>query len=209
MSRRMTDITNPPSRSANARRFGTGAAWGALATLLVLAGAGPARAAAKVEWGANGEAARRALAEHELHMLDGKTTTLSAMRGEVVVVNFWASWCKPCRRELPALNALNAELAKQGGNVIAISIDEERDNVQRFARANGLNLPIAHDGPDGLARLLDLKHVPFTIILDRSGQVAFSTSGADGHALESIGAAARQLVARAPVASDAPAGGTP
>jgi thiol-disulfide isomerase/thioredoxin len=208
MSKRMTDIANTPDRSAGARRFGAGAV-GALATLLLLAGAVHARTAAKVEWGANGEAARRALAEHELRLLDGKTTTLSAMRGEVVVVNFWASWCKPCRRELPALNALNAELAKQGGNVVAISIDEERDNVKRFARANGLSLPIAHDGPDGLARQLDLKHVPFTIILDRSGQVAFSTSGADGNALESITAAARQLVARAPVASDGPAGGTP
>jgi thiol-disulfide isomerase/thioredoxin len=206
MSKRMTDITNTPSRSANARRFGTGAAWGAVATLVLLAGAGPSRAAAKVEWGANGEAARRALAEHELRMLDGKTTTLSAMRGEVVVVNFWASWCKPCRRELPALNALNTELAKQGGNVVAVSIDEQRDNVTRFARANGLNLPIAHDGPDGLARLLDLKHVPFTMVLDRRGAVALVAAGAAPEGRERAGARARELASSSPLQAE---GSTP
>jgi thiol-disulfide isomerase/thioredoxin len=118
-----------------------------------------------------------------------------------VVLNFWASWCPPCRRELPHLDALQASLQGRGARVVAISIDEEARNVQRFARAQRLTLPLYHDGPDHLARRLDLPHVPFTIVLDRRGEVALVTSGADERALQTITETTRRLMA----AADTPA----
>jgi thiol-disulfide isomerase/thioredoxin len=159
--------------------------------------------------GAGADQAQRALASHPLATLDGRTLTLAELRGEVVVVNFWASWCAPCRHELPALDRLHADLARRGGRVLAVSIDLERRNAARFAKMNRLALPIAHDGPDGLAKRLDLRHVPFTIVLDRTGTVAFTTSGSDAASIAKVGEVARQLLAKSPVATTDTEGDTP
>jgi thiol-disulfide isomerase/thioredoxin len=151
---------------------------------------------------------RRALQQHVFRTLDGESLTLASLRGQVVVLNFWASWCGPCRKELPALDALQAAIAGQGGRVVAVSIDWDLQNVARFARAHALKLPIVHEGPDGLARELDLQHIPFTMVLDRDGAVAFTSTGADDHALGEIGAITRQLLARTPYVARTPEGGT-
>jgi peroxiredoxin len=154
--------------------------------------------------GASPAAARRALEGHTLVKLDGAKLTLSELRGEVVVVNFWASWCRPCRRELPALDELHADIAKRGGRVLAVSIDHELDNARRFVRTHELGLPVVHDGPDGLARQLDLRAVPFTLVLDRSGEVAYTTTGADDKAVAELGAVVRGLLASTPQAARIP-----
>jgi len=151
--------------------------------------------------GMDPERVRQALRSHTLRTVEGRTLALQSLRGEVVVVNFWASWCSPCRKELPRLDALHASIAGRGGRVLAVSIDSEARTVQRFARTHRLKLPVYHDGPDGLARTLDLPHVPFTIVLDRDGRVALTTAGADDHALEAIAATTRRLMAAAPAGS--------
>lgn len=182
----------------------------ALAAALLLAVPGTGAAGGRIEGvGAGAEKARGVLDGHSLRMLDGSTLTLGSLRGEVVVVNFWASWCPPCRRELPALDKLHTELVRSGGRVLAVSIDLEQRNAVRFAKSNRIALPIAHDGPDGLARLLDLQHVPFTMVLDRNGAVAFTTSGSDAAALDRIGETARRLLARSPVATTETQGDLP
>jgi thiol-disulfide isomerase/thioredoxin len=116
-----------------------------------------------------------------------------------VVVNFWASWCAPCRKELPRLDALNAELAKSGGRVVAVSIDTDANNARRFVLAHKLTMPVAQDGPDGLARRLDLQHVPCTVVLDRDGSIACAVGGGDEAALAQVTNVARRLSSRAPV----------
>lgn len=154
------------------------------------------------------ERARRELKGYVLTTVDGKRLALDSLQGQVVVLNFWASWCPPCRRELPHLDALQSSLAGRGARVVAISIDEEAGNVQRFARAQRLSLPLYHDGPDRLARRLDLPHVPFTIVLDRQGEVAFTTSGADDRALDAITETTRRLTAAGSTSSPSIAGET-
>jgi len=152
---------------------------------------------------------QQVLRRHELRTLEGRTVSIAALEGEVVVVNFWASWCAPCRRELPRLDAMHAAMAKQGGRVLAVSIDHEARAAERFARKHKLSLPVCHDGPDGLARALDLPHVPFTIVLDRSGAIAYTTSRSDDAGLEQLDQVTRRLLAVAsPVVSRGAEGGT-
>ena len=185
------------------RRSGHEARAAALAGMMLVALAGPGVHPAHAGRPAAGEAtfdkarARRELRGYVLKTVDGRSLALDSLEGQVVVLNFWASWCPPCRRELPHLDALQTSLAGRGARVVAISIDEEAGNVQRFARAQRLSLPLYHDGPDRLARRLDLPHVPYTIVLDRRGDVAFTTSGADNRALDAITETTRRLMAAA------------
>ena len=138
-----------------------------VAAISVLAATGVARA----------DTQREALSTHKLAALDGKSTTLAAYRGDVVVVNFWASWCAPCRRELPLLDQWNTAWAGRGARVIAISIDTDAKKARRFAEEMKLTLPVMHDGPGGLARTLDIPSVPYTLLLDRDGNVIGEVKG--------------------------------
>jgi thiol-disulfide isomerase/thioredoxin len=152
---------------------------------------------------------RDALRRHVLQGLEGETLSVGSLQGEVVVINFWASWCRPCRRELPFLDSLHRDLVKQGGRVIAVSIDMNRDNVRRFVREQSLGLPVFHDGPQQLARWIDLDRIPFTVVLDRSGEIAFTTSDAASDGLSELGTVTRRLLAQKAPATAAPAAAAP
>jgi thiol-disulfide isomerase/thioredoxin len=164
-----------------------------------------AAAAERGAFGALPDQAERTLREHPLRLLDGRTLTLGSLRGEVVVVNLWASWCAPCRSELPRLGGMQSQLAG-AARVVAVSIDEDADNARRFCRTRGVSLQVACDGPEGLARALDVRHVPLTLVLDRAGRIAYTTYGSDARALAGVEAAARRLAAEAAPSADAAAG---
>jgi peroxiredoxin len=168
----------------------------------------PVRARAERVEGLGAPAAQAVeiLRSHPLRRLDGGTMSLGELRGQVVVVTFWASWCPPCRREMPRMNALNAEISSRGGLVVAISIDEDRVNVERFVRRHGLALPVVHDGPDGLARALDLRAVPLALVIDRRGTLVYSSSRSDDAALAQLEATTRELLGARSVAVDSHAG---
>lgn len=151
---------------------------------------------------------REALRARPLQTLDGRTLSFADLDGQVVVVNFWASWCGPCRRELPRLDALHTELARKGGRVVAISVDLERPNVERFRDKLGLSLPIVHDGPEGIADAISLRQLPFTVVLGRDGQVAYTTSRSDEAGIAALTQATRQLLAGQPVATGDADGGS-
>lgn len=141
-----------------------------LMTLLAGALALPVSAGEFEVWGP-------AIARHELRNLDGTATRVADLRGEIVVVNFWASWCKPCRRELVELQQWAGELTGDDVRILAVSIDQDRRNAERFLNRAGLTLPVYHDGTDGLARTLDLPSLPCTVIIDRDGSVALVDRG--------------------------------
>ena len=179
------------------------------AALVVLAALSVAGAAVAGENGAERERIGEVLRQSVLRDAAGGTLSLAGLRGEVVVINFWASWCPPCRHELPGLDALHAQISRQGGRVLAVSIDTDPVNVRRFVRVHGLKLPVYLDGPDGLARRLDLDHIPYTIVLDRQGGVAFTTSAADANGIAELGTVTRRLVGgAAPALTNTQDGGT-
>ncbi len=130
--------------------------------ILAMLVAGPASAEEFSAW-------EPVLAGHSLRTPAGETLRLDELRGDVVVVNFWASWCAPCRRELPVLDGWADDL--EGARIVAVSVDREVDKAQRFLERAGLSLPLYHDGPDGLARSLDLPSLPCTVVLDGRGRV--------------------------------------
>ena len=161
-----------------------------LAMTLAVAPLVPAAAADK----SNAEISR-ALAGHTLTSFDGTQTTLSSFKGEVIVVNFWASWCAPCRTELPVLNAWHASWADRGARVVAISIDKEARTAKRFAEKEKLTLTLFHDGPAGLARTLDLPSLPCTFLLDKDGEVVSVIRGSSDKELAALEREVESLLA--------------
>ena len=138
-----------------------------------------------------------------LRRLGGGELPWSAVRGEVVVLHFWASWCGPCRKELPLIDALHRDLSRSRGRVVAVSIDRDARNAADFARRHAPSLPVYHDGPDGLARTLDLPALPWTVVLDRDGGVVWAGGGADAVTRDRYAGLARRAAGTA-----APAAGS-
>jgi thiol-disulfide isomerase/thioredoxin len=121
-----------------------------------------------------------------LERTDGQEVSFESLRGRVVVVNFWASWCKPCRKELPVLQQWHDELRDREVEFLAISVDHDAGKMERFVRREGLTLPVVHDGPHGLAKRLDLPYLPCTYVLDQNGKVALVSEGSDREGLREI-----------------------
>jgi peroxiredoxin len=96
----------------------------------------------------------------------------------VLVVNFWATWCGPCRDELPALARLHAALANEGVLVVAVSIDAHAETAARFADARELPFPVLSDPSEEVARRFGVFAYPTTIVVDRAGRVAHRVVGA-------------------------------
>lgn len=145
--------------------------------------------------GADLAASGRLLHSWETTDLDGETVRLSDLAGEVVVVNFWASWCAPCVRELPVLNRWHQQWQGQGARVVAISIDRKPANAADFVASAELELDVWLDGPQGLAAQLDLAAVPTSYVLDRAGKVVLRIDGSSTADLERMHQKVQQLLA--------------
>ncbi|HYV24290.1 MAG TPA: TlpA disulfide reductase family protein [Pyrinomonadaceae bacterium] len=110
-------------------------------------------------------------ADFTLTDLEGKTWTLQSLHGKVVLVNFWATWCPPCRKEMPDLDALYRKFKDQGLVVLAIS-DEEIAKVKPFLAARTLGFPILLDPGRKINALFRIDGIPKTFIYDREGKLA-------------------------------------
>jgi peroxiredoxin len=134
------------------------------------------------------------IASHRMATIDGAKAQLSDFRGEVVVLNFWASWCAPCRKELRLLGDWDAAWNGRHARVVAVSIDENVDNARRFAEQEQLRMTVMHDGPDGLAALLDLPSMPCTFLLDTDGHVVDMVRGSNVKELVALRRKAESLL---------------
>jgi peroxiredoxin len=114
---------------------------------------------------------QRESANFSLTDLNGKTWTLKDLRGRIVLVNFWATWCPPCRKEMPDLQALYQEFQDRGLVILAIS-DEDSGKVQPFIAANKFSYPILLDPGRKVNDLFQVEGIPKSFLYDRSGHLA-------------------------------------
>lgn len=115
-----------------------------------------------------------ARADFTLNDLNGKPYKLSDLRGKVVLVNFWATWCTPCRREMPDLDKLGARFADQGLIVLSIS-DEDQAKVVPFIAATGYRPAVLLDPGDVVEKQFHIEGIPKTFLFDRSGKLVGET----------------------------------
>ena len=157
--------------------------------LLALAGwpARPALAAYQVRPWAPG----RAVPKLELVDLDGRPWQLGALKGRPLVVNFWASWCEPCRAEMPSLELLAQRHERDGLAVLAVNYKESLPTIRRFLEAQPLTLPILLDRDGEAASAWTPRVFPSTVLVDRNGQPQQVVVGE----LDWTGSAAGELLA--------------
>ena len=111
-------------------------------------------------------------------LLNGEEFTLSEMEGQVVVLNFWATWCSPCVAELPELEQLAEEYADRGVYLLAINCGESQQKVQDFMDSRELNLNVALDETISALGQFPASGIPFTVYIDPEGVVAYIQPGA-------------------------------
>lgn len=156
---------------------------------LAAAGVGALAAAAGYgvrQW-ANGGADRetnpaavQALLAAPLRDLDGGSKPLGSWLGRVLVVNFWATWCAPCREEIPGFVRMQARLGQQGVQFVGIAFDQPQP-VREFAREYRINYPVLVGGVDTMALMRECGNragvLPYSLVLDRRGKTAGHHSG--------------------------------
>ena len=114
----------------------------------------------------------------ELPRLSGSgTVTLSDFAGKVVFIDFWASWCAPCRDSLPLLDRLHASLAARGFAVLAVNIDEDIDAGRRFLETYAVGYTVLSDQAGRVAASYDLVTMPTSFLVDRNGIVRYVHQG--------------------------------
>ena len=105
------------------------------------------------------------------------SVALSSYRGKVVVLNFWASWCGPCRTEAPLLERWHRKIRNQQASVVGVDVLDVTGDAQAFIREHGLSYPQLRDADGSKLKRFDIVGYPETIVLDRQGRIAATARG--------------------------------
>ena len=108
---------------------------------------------------------------------DGQNLALQEQRGRVVLINFWATWCGPCKQEMPHLNRLHEKYRSAGLVLLGVNIDDDPRNGIAGAAKLGLKFPVLLDADKRVSRLYDLASMPSTVVIDRDGRVRYLHRG--------------------------------
>lgn len=112
-----------------------------------------------------------------LRDLEGRRIQLGALRGKVVIVDFWASWCEPCKQELPALDELYGKYKDDGLVVIGVSVDRDESNAKKFLRRTPVSFPVVHDAGHRVAGRYEPPKMPSSYVIDKRGVVRYVHEG--------------------------------
>jgi len=151
--------------------------WNLLIVVILVAGAAWTVASRVTTAQATRERARRATPEISLPTLDGRTFKLSEQLGKPVIVNFWATWCLPCRAELPAFEAVYKSHRDDGLVIVGVDIAEPQDVVTKFVADMGLTFPVALDSDGEALALYRVQGLPTTLFVGRDGTIRDMTVG--------------------------------
>lgn len=116
--------------------------------------------------------------DFELANLQGLNEKLSDYKGQVVFLNFWATWCGPCRSEMPAMEEVYRELKDDGFVILAVDLAEETQTVQDFVDDYGLTFPVLLDQTGQVGGMYDARSIPTTYLVDRDGNILGRAIGA-------------------------------
>jgi len=112
-----------------------------------------------------------------LRSLEGPNLRLQEQRGQVVMVNFWATWCGPCKIEMPHLAKLYEKYRASGFQLLGINVDEDPRQAAALATKLGLRFPVLLDTEKKVSKLYDLSTMPSTVLIDRDGKVRYIHRG--------------------------------
>jgi thiol-disulfide isomerase/thioredoxin len=111
-----------------------------------------------------------------LTALDGSTVTLSSLKGKPVVIDFWGTWCGPCRKAVPELVKLYGEFSPKGVTFLGIALNDPRDSLVKFQKDNSIPYPILL-GTNDVAKAYQVTGIPMTVLLDKEGQIVYHGVG--------------------------------
>jgi peroxiredoxin len=103
----------------------------------------------------------------------GGEVTLSSLRGQVVLINFWATWCAPCRTEMPLLEQIYQRYQKLGFTTLAVNVEEDSAGAEKWLKETQVSFPVLFDRVNAVSKLYSVTAMPSTVIVDRKGQVRF------------------------------------
>ncbi|MFP4560738.1 MAG: TlpA family protein disulfide reductase [Thiohalorhabdus sp.] len=116
----------------------------------------------------------------ELQDLDGESRSLDDLRGKVVLVNFWATWCPPCREEMPSMQRLYEDLEDRDFEILAVNVGEQESTVFSFTQGEletEITFPILLDSGGELIEQYPVQGLPTTFLVDREGRLAYKAMG--------------------------------
>ena len=113
----------------------------------------------------------------QLAVMNGRPLGLGELKGQVVLINFWASWCGPCRQEMPILDQLYRSYNAAGFTLLGVNVEPSQGDAQKFLKGTPVSFPILFDPDSKVSKLYEVSGMPSTVIVDRKGNVRYIHHG--------------------------------
>jgi len=124
----------------------------------------------------------------------GSNLRLSEFRGEVVMINFWASWCAPCRQEMPLLDELYTQYQPLGFTILGVNVEEDSTKARKLLKDSPVNFPVLFDNSSDVSKLYNVVAMPSTVLVDRDGNIRYLHQGYKPGYEESYQQQVRELI---------------
>jgi peroxiredoxin len=112
-----------------------------------------------------------------LQSVDGRTVSLAQFKGDVVMINFWASWCGPCRQEMPLLDTIYKQYKDMGFTLLGVNVEPDPHGANAWLKKTPVSYPILYDPKSQVSQLYQVQAMPTTVIVDRQGIVRYVHNG--------------------------------
>ncbi len=122
-------------------------------------------------------AERTAAPDFTLKSATGENIKLSELRGQVVMINFWASWCGPCRQEMPLLDELHARYSPMGFTMLGVNVEKDSSKAKALLKDLPVDFPILFDQQNAVSKDYDVVAMPSTVLVDRDGNIRYIHKG--------------------------------
>jgi len=126
---------------------------------------------------AQAEALKGVAPDFTLKSNQGKNLRLEEYRGQVVMLNFWASWCGPCRQEMPLMENIYNKYQDLGFTILAVNVDEDSADADRFLKSVPVSFPVLYDNDSKVSEMFSVDAMPTTVMIDRDGNKRFIHRG--------------------------------